>query len=282
MSDSAAKPDANPDLLRHSSLQDQMVLDYDTTETVGTVDLLLADIKQGRVEGLVCKAGLIGRQKEQIAWPQIESIGTDSLVVRLQAGANQVGLDAAQSAIGLEVWTDAGNKAGHIVDFQFSRGDGEIVWYLFTAEGLQSAGDGLYGLQPSDILSAGRKRIMVSAAAAEQAPLRTEGFNQRAAQAAEFVRADYSQTQQDWQSLVSGAKRFGKKFQQRAQELKDYTQDHLPEITEQLQGQTQQASHTVQQRVEDIRNRFQKQTASTNSDTTETIDLDTFEVWEED
>ena len=284
MSDPMPDPSA-AELLRHSSLQDRMVLDYDTTETVGTVETLLVDIKQGRVEGLVCKIGLIGRQKEPLAWSQLESIGADSLVVRSQAGHNTERLAVAQSALGLEVWTDAGNKAGRIVDFQFSHDAGEIIWYLFAAEGIKEMGDGLYGLKPSDILSAGRKRIMVSAAAAEQAELKTDGLNQKAAQAADFVRADYSQTQQDWQSLVQGAKLFGKKVQQRAQELKDYTQEHLPEITEQIQDQTQQAGNTVQKRVEEIRGRFQgaKTASSPNPKGQETpIDLDTFEVWEDD
>ena len=275
-------PAPAPDLLRHSALQDRMVLDYNTTETVGTVETLLVDVKQGQVAGILCKTGLIGRQKQRLSWSQLETIGGDSLVVRGQAEVDPAQLTAAQPAIGLEVWTDTGNKAGHIVDFQFSRTDGEIVWYLFTAEGFKERGEGLYGLKPNDILSAGRKRIMVAAAAVEQAEVKTEGLTQQAGQAPEVMRADDSHPPQDWQSLVQGAKLFGKKVQQRAQELRDYTQEHLPEITEQIQDQTQQAGNTVQKRVEDIRNRLQDKTSSTDKASTETIDLESFEVWEDD
>ncbi|MEL7503075.1 MAG: hypothetical protein AAFN18_11470 [Cyanobacteria bacterium J06554_6] len=276
-------PDNAPNnaTLRHSELLDRMVLDYDTTETVGTVDGLLVDVKQGRVEGLMCKAGLMGRQKEVFAWSQLESIGADSLIVRAQSGAGSEKLAVAQLATGLEVWTDTGNKAGHIADFQLSRTTGEIVQYLFAAEGIKEIADGLYGLNPADILSAGRKRVMVSASAVEQAKLQTEGLNQKAAQAAEFIRSDYTQTRQDWQSLVQGARSLSQKVQQRAQDLKDYTQEHLPEITDQLQDKTHQASETVQKRVDEIKGRFQQQRSS-NDSLEETIDIDSFEVWEDD
>ncbi|MEO0540065.1 MAG: PRC-barrel domain-containing protein [Cyanobacteria bacterium P01_A01_bin.105] len=278
-------PDAAPDLslLRHSALQNRLVLDYTTTETVGTVETLLVDVKQGQVAGLVCRTGLMGRQKTQLAWSQLESIGADSLVVR--AGASGDGGMAAQSALGLEVWTDAGNKVGLIADFQFSRATGEVTWYLFAAEGQN---DGLYGLQSRDILSAGRKRIMVAAAAVDQAEIKAEAVPpqtvapQTVAQPTEVIPSDYQQAPPDWQSLVKGAKLFGKKVQQRAQDLKDYTEDHLPELQEQFQDRTQQASRQVQQQVNEIKGRLQPQGPFSEHKTEETIDIESFEVWEDD
>ena len=271
-------PASDVDLLRHSTLQDRLVLDYDTTESVGAVEALLVDVKQGRVEGLVCKAGLMGRQKERLSWGQLASIGTDSVVVRSHPSSGSERLMAAQPAVSLEVWTEAGNIAGQIVDFQFARNSGEVVWYLFAPEGSTALGDGLYGLRPSDILSAGRKRVMATAAAIEQADRIADGLPPVTAPSPEFLQ-DGSPTPQDWQSLVKGAKQLGQTVQQRAQELKDYTQGHLPELTEQLQGQTQQASNTVQKRFEKIRSQFQQQDTDRSPDP---IDLDSFEVWEDD
>lgn len=279
--------------IRYAELLNRLVIDVDTTEEMGHVEGLLVDLKRAHVEGMVCKAGLLGRQKETFAWSQVTSIGQDSLVVRATAREpmNQDSRDtqdriaAAQNAIGLEVWTDTGDQVGHIADYVIEPKTGAVVQYLFAAEGLRELTDGLFSFAPSAILSAGRKRMMVTASAAEGAEVYQVGLNQRAAQTADFLKSDYAQTQQDLDTLVKGAKSLAEKLKQRTRQLSDYTQETLPELTEQLQDRTQGIRDRMQKQVEDVKDRLQKTRPSlfdTDDSKTDTIDIAAFEVWEDD
>lgn len=272
-------------LLRHSQLLNRLVIDYDTTEELGIVDTLLVEAQRAQVTGIVSRAGWLGRQQQTFAWSQLVSIGKDSVLIHAQPAAERADGNAAQEMIGLEVWTDSGDKAGHIADYLFDRQTGAVTLYLFQ-QGLRELTEGLYGLSPEAILSVGRKRMMVSAAAVEQAEIQSAGLNQRAAQAADFLRADYRQTRQDWSALKQGAQSWFGKLQQQTQKLSEYTQENLPELTEQLQEKTQQARNQVRQRVDQLKDRLQ-QTGLTPpggafAEPPDTLDIEAFEVWEED
>ncbi|NEP17193.1 MAG: hypothetical protein F6J97_09830 [Leptolyngbya sp. SIO4C1] len=264
-------------LIRQAQLLNRLVIEFETTEEVGYVDTLLVNIQQAQVAGFVCKTGWLGRQKQTFSWSQLVSIGHDSLVVNQTDSDDQ--LTAAQAAVGLEVWTDTGDRIGHIADYLLDRATGAIELYLFAAEGLSELTEGLYSLSPTAVLSAGRKRMMITASAASQAELYTEGLQQKAAQAADFLKSDYAQTQQDWQSLKQGAKTLADRLQQ-------YTQENLPELGDQLQETTQQVRDRVQKEVSNVRSRFQKSgfkppTMFQPDEPADPIDVDAFEVWED-
>ncbi|MEO1403526.1 MAG: hypothetical protein AAFV72_20080 [Cyanobacteria bacterium J06635_1] len=281
--------------IRHAELLNRLVIDVDTTEEVGHVDSLLVDLKRAQVEGMICKTGLLGRQKQTFAWSQVASIGQDSLVVHAASGQKAEGasgsqdrIAAAQSVLGLEVWTDTGNQLGRIADYVMDPKSGEVLQYLFAAEGLRELTEGLFSLAPSAILSAGRKRMMVSASAAEGAEVYEVGLNQKATEAADFLKSDYAQTQQDLDAFVKGAKTLADKLKQRTQKLSDYTQENLPELTEQLQERTQGIRDRMQKQVSDVREKLKKAPLkppaifTTDSPDTDTIDIDAFEVWDDD
>jgi uncharacterized protein YrrD/gas vesicle protein len=290
----------------HSELCNQLILDYDTLEEIGLLENLLIDIKHSQVEGLVCKAGLLGRQKQTFAWANLAKIGQDSILLKPSQPPSEAitaTLTAAQPIVGLEVWTDAGNRAGYITDFQFHRQTGVISLYLFSfgtttntvTEELQEFTSGLYGLLPETILSAGRKRIMVTEQAIAQAQIVAPGLkqklSQKTAQAVDFLKADANQTQQDWQNLVQNAQTWKTKLQQQTQKLSDYTQDNLPEVTQQLQEKSQQVRDQVQKQVTNWSDRFKdipgkglfkaqpkQRPDAANADA---IDIQAFEVWED-
>jgi uncharacterized protein YrrD len=273
------------DRLRHSQLLNRLVIDYDTTEAIGLFDTFLVEAKPSQITGIICKTGRLGHRKQTFAWSQVLSIGNDSILIRTRPAADRPPDSAAQEMIGLEVWTDSGDKAGHVADYLFDLKTGAVTLYLFQ-EGLRELTEGLYGLSPEAILSVGRRRMMVAADALAQAEIYAAGLNQRAAQAADFLKSDYEQTRQDWSVLKQGAQTWLGKLQRQTQKLSEYTQENLPELTEQLQEKTQGVRDQMRQRVDQLKDRLQ-QTGLTPpgdalADQPDTLDIEAFEVWEED
>ena len=274
---------ADESVLRQGSLLGRLMLDYDTTDELGLVEGLLVDVAQAQVVGLVSNGPLWQRQRPTYSWTQIANIGADSIILHAQAA--EMPSAAAQPMVGLEVWTDTGNCVGRIVDYRFER-QGAMVQYLVA----QLNQPGLYGLAPEAIISAGRKRIMVAASAMEQAEYFADGA----------IPVD----QQDWQvTAQTTAQSLADRVQQQAQGLSDYAQERwLPDnLNEQLQSTTRQ----VQDRTQGLRSQLNQQVSKAKkrlsplnkalentlgdtfdkfSDRTEqsTIDVDSFEVWEDD
>lgn len=277
---------ADQSVLRQSSLLGRLMLDYATTDELGLVDGLLVDLNQGKVMALICKGPVWQRQRPAYSWEQIVNIGADSIVLNTQGA--QPSQSAAQPMVGLEVWTDAGNCVGQIVDYRFER-SGVVIQYLFAQPG-QS---GLYGLAPEAIISAGRKRMMVSAQSAEQAEY--------------FADEGLPIDQQDWQTTAQAtAQSIADQMQQRAQDWSDYAQDHL--ISEDLNKQLRSTGQQLQDRTQGLRSQLNQQVSKAKKrigplnraleNTLENaldklgdqskqadppaIDLDSFEVWEDD
>ncbi|NJL88143.1 MAG: hypothetical protein HC886_22735 [Leptolyngbyaceae cyanobacterium SM1_1_3] len=156
------------------------------TEAVGHVDRLLVNPKLHQVEGLLCKSGFLGRHRQIIAWVQMQTIGKDSILVRLQGSAGSEPLAEAQAMTGLEVWSDGGDRVGNLIDHVIDRESGEITAYWFSKDGLQGVAEGVYSFSPESIISTGRKRMMVSERSVETAERVADGLEQRAGEAAEF------------------------------------------------------------------------------------------------
>lgn len=254
------------------------MLDYDTTDELGLVDNLLVNVAQNQVVGIVCQGPVWQRQRPVYGWGQIANIGADSIV--LHTRNPQTPVAAAQSMVGLEVWTDMGNCVGQVVDYGFER-QGRVVQYFFA----RPEQPGLYGLATDAIISAGRKRIMVSAQAIDQAP----------------HSADDVVPESQWQT--ASAQSLADQVQQRAQGWSNYAQEHwLPEdFNEQLQSKGQELQDKTQglrsqlnQQVSNAKkrlkplNRALENTLENTLDKlgepqdTPKIDLDSFEVWEDD
>lgn len=270
-------------VLRHSLIQGYLMLDYDTTEELGCVESLLVEVAQSQVVGIVCQGPVWQRQRPVYGWQQIAHIGADSMV--LQNRNSQPPSAAAQPMLGLEVWTDMGNCVGQIVDYQFER-PGNIVQYFFA----RVEQPGLYGLAPEAIISAGRKRIMISAQVVEQAPYFPD----------EIVAPV---PQQDWQATAqTTARSVADQVQNRAQEWSSSARDWIPDdLHEQLQSKRQE----LQDRTQGVRSQLNQQVSNAkkrlkplnralentlentldkfdDQPDTPNIDLDTFEVWEDD
>jgi uncharacterized protein YrrD len=96
-----------------------------------------------QVIGFTCKSGFLGGLKQVFRWEQITTIGTDSIIVNNTPEVIEPETPIQKiSLIGHEVWTDAGNKVGKIVDYLFNPQTGAIVNYLFVSSGWRGILDG--------------------------------------------------------------------------------------------------------------------------------------------
>lgn len=313
-------------VIRQGELVGRGVMAYETTEEVGTVVHLLVDVRRSHVVGLTCKTGgLIGR-KQSLNWDQLVNIGRDSLIVKMEAApdfavAGEADLAAAQDMTGLEVWTDGGDRIGHIVDFCLNLETGEVQQYLFALdaesdsllqpapepeeiptdsrldeplgveepvpndENLVAESVTVYGIKPQAVISAGRKRMMISEAAARQSEPYEQLLNITAGSAQGTTESpinwrpeqlpemptDFNELLQKGQSMAG---KVTERVRQRAKQFTDeqlasqdfVSGDSLPDITEQLQEKAQQARQQMQSQFGKVRDRAKDQLDPSNLD----------------
>lgn len=267
--------------LRASQLVERLVIDLNTAEEVGHVAQVLVDVHQHQVEGLVCRTGLLGRERSPLSWVQIESIGKDSLVARLDQGTVSQRLDEAQMMGGLEVWSDAGDRIGRLMDYCIDRQTGQIQRYLYAPEGLRGLADGLYSISPTAVVSAGRKRMMVHESAIAAPELYEAGWTQRATQAQEFLQGDYAQTRQDWEAARQSGQAIAEDVQERAQKFATQAKGQFDQVFGQFQKRTRKLRGQLRETVTDLTASLP--TERHRQDTPPpTIDVDSMEVWGED
>ena len=263
-------------VLRHSLLRGYLMLDYNTTEELGTVDGLLVDISRSRVVELVCQGPVWQRQRITYSWQQVTNIGADSIVLHVEGAANANA--AAQIMVGLEVWTDTGNCVGQILDYQFEP-QGDIVQYLFG----EPSQPGLYGLPPDTIISAGRKRIMVSAQAADQAAyLPNEAVPVLRQGTAQSLADQMQQQAESWSNYAQErwlSEDFNEQVQAKARQLQTRTEGLRSQLNQQVSN-AKKRLRPLNRAVENtLDNTLEK---LTDSQDTSTLDLESFEVWEDD
>lgn len=294
-------------IIRQGELVGRGIMAYETTEEVGAVEHLLVDVKQAKVIGLLCKtAGLIGR-KQSLSWSQVMKIGKDRLVVQMESAPNLVAaseaqLAAAQNMTGLEVWTDGGDHIGQVVDLCIEQSTGEVQQYLFILNHPRLAeADGdqplietppVYTIEPQMIISAGRKRMMIAEEDAQRSRLygqpitiiRTPAATPR--QRPE-IPTELGELVQGAQSLAGNVTKRVKQFTNEQIAHQDFVEaDSLPDITEQLKAKTEQVKQqfgktsfgrSIGQSLGHTLDRFKRPQV-----TEESIDVEAFEVWEED
>ncbi|NEP49570.1 MAG: photosystem reaction center subunit H [Moorea sp. SIO3C2] len=257
-----------PKPIRQSQLLNRLVLERQTTEEIGHVDQLLLDYQAHRVVALRCKSGLLGAKKRYFAWGQVESIGTDSILVNTSKNnKTQQKTESWDSLIGHEVWTDAGNKIGKLVDYLLKPKSGTVVNYLFSDLGWHGVMDGMYLLPPVAISSIGRKRIIVLDAVAQNSKQYGEGLNQKISQATDIIKEDYQKTVQDFQDVKRKAQQMPKQFKDKAQsvteQLKDranatttHLKDKAQSVTEQLKDKANATTTNLKDKAQSVTKQF--------------------------
>ncbi len=229
-----------PEVVKQSEVLNRLVLDRRTAEELGRVDHLWLNPQAHEIVGLTCKSGFLGSNKRSFTWVQIETIGNDSILVNF--GPEEVEPQKPESVISLmghEVWTDAGNKAGKIVDYLFVPQTGAVVSYLFMSNGWRGVLDGIYLLPSAAIASVGSKRVIVPDAIVQAPQQYAEGFNQRVTQAAEFLREDYMKTQSDLEAIKRSVHTITEQVKDTTQKVTNIAKEKLSEVTAKEQGVSQ-------------------------------------------
>lgn len=197
--------------IRQSRFLNQLVIDRSTTEIVGRVEQVWMDPAVHRVLGFVCKQKLWGTRRDVFALPQIHMLGEDSIV--LASSPTRAALEQVrqlESLINLEVWSEAGERVGKVVDCEFNLRTGKVLRYLMTLEGFHSFTSGLYQIFPTQIVSYGDQRVLICNAATDNLELFQPGLEQRFLNASEHLsehlKEDYSQWSQKARQMAEQAK----------------------------------------------------------------------------
>lgn len=244
-------------LVKQSEVLNRLVIDYRTAEEVGRVEQLWLNPQFHQIVGLTCKSGFLGGKKRSFAWAEIETIGEDSILVHYAPNAPEP--EKPQSVvplIGHELWTDAGNKAGKIVDYLFVPQTGAVDSYLFVSSGWRGVLDGIYLLPTTAIASVGSKRVLVPDAIVQEPQYYAEGLNQKVNQAAEFLKEDLKKTQSELEALRRSAQTLTEQVKETTEKVSNIAKEKLSEVTarEQDASQADDAIKTIDTTAQPVQN----------------------------
>lgn len=222
-------------IVRRSELLNRRTIDRSTAEEVGRVDRLWLDSHSQRAIGFTCKSGLLGNKKRWFAWAQVDTVGENVFVTINPELPELHQPEQAVCPIGLEVLTDAGNKAGVVVDYLFDVRTGSVTHYLFKSSGWRGVLDDIYLLPVAAISTIGSKRAIVSEAAVSEPVQYAEGLHKKVGLVAEFLHEDFDRTLKNVAGVKRGAQSLAEKFQDKALEVRDVAQEKVAELKRQRQ-----------------------------------------------
>ncbi|TAD75014.1 MAG: hypothetical protein EA001_14805 [Oscillatoriales cyanobacterium] len=241
--------------IRQSQLLGRLVLDRATTETLGRVASLWVDPRAARVLGLTVRSGQLplGGVLRACSWSQVAAIGDDSVLIDGAAGDRLQQPEGAFDLIGHEVWTDAGNRIGTVVDFELDVVEGRVRRYVFRREAGAETG---YAIDPAAAISGGPKRLLVQAAAAEAAEplsLAAESWGVALSSMQASVQTTLRQVQEKTKPIAETARSrfadFAKEARDRARNLADTARNRATELADTVRDRTDRMVAESQQPV---------------------------------
>jgi uncharacterized protein YrrD len=212
---------------RHSELLHRLVLDRATTEEFGKVEVVWMHPEAHRVMGVVSKTSLLSKQRFAFKLSQILTIGAEGLIVNslpVETDTEHVGI--LETPIGRELWSDAGNRLGHITDCLFNLETGEITDYLFRSQGWHGYIDRVYKLPARGIVQMGKKRVLAAERAVPLIAAYQDGLEQKAAKVAE-----------EFQSLSETAQSATKRAGQQIRAIAEQTAQKAKAVREEFPSQ---------------------------------------------
>ncbi|MGK7935486.1 MAG: PRC-barrel domain-containing protein [Xenococcaceae cyanobacterium] len=213
--------------IKRSDLINLLVLDYKTTDEIGRVKQLWLELNAHQVSGLTCASGVLGRTKHSVTWEQIETIGTDSILVTIPEEEPEQPEGIVDSVAGWEIWTDAGNKAGKLADYCVNVETGAVVDYLFVSNGWQGITGSMYRLPPTAVISVGRKRIIVSDSTVQNAQKYGASLREKIHQASDLLKEDYAQTKENLTSAMEGTQELASQLKEKTHQVTNRAKEKL-------------------------------------------------------
>lgn len=260
--------------VRMAQVVDSLILDLQTSEEVGWLGDVLVDDQHQQVVGFTYYTGVMRRERHRLSWRLVASVGRDGIIVDTRDIPPEAAtaLESAAPMAGLEIWSDAGERVGQLADFEFDPESGQIQQYLFSPQGWRQLESGLYGLAPDAVISAGRKRMMVKAAALAtpervlEEPAATEAASQKSWPMPELP----EELQMRSQRLGHQAERLREKFQGHWPQSVDANPEQLRERSQQLadqaKGQFGQVMKRFRQRSRRLRHQLRETVADWSED----------------
>jgi uncharacterized protein YrrD len=243
-----------PSTLRHSELLNRLVLNRNTLEELGRVEVLWMYPPMHRVLGFVCKSGFLGRRKLAFKLSQVEAIGENGILTH--SAPDETDSDRVrqlESLIQCEVWSQAGNKIGRIIDCEFNLQSGLITDYLLIsdtgrasiASRLTAIAGTIYRLPPASIASFGSTRVLIVETSIQAFIPYREGISQTFSKVSTTIKEESAQVADELRSL-----------RKRAQQTTLHTTDQLKTLAEQAKERAimfaEQAKETAQTVAEQL------------------------------
>ena len=228
-----------PEVVKQSELLNQFVLDRSTMAELGQVEVLWMYPKVHRVLGFICKSGWLGQKKTAFNLDQLHTIGQNGILVNSRPVDTDVEkVRKLETLVGWEVWTDAGNKAGKIIDYLFNLRTGIIEHYLFTASDWSGITGSAYLLPSNYVLKLGNRRVLVSEEAIRSFSIHREGIQEKLTKMTGFLQEEKSHVTQELRLLFSQAKTATETARGRAQILAEQAREKAQTLAEQVREKT--------------------------------------------
>lgn len=219
------------EIVRQSEVLNQTVLDRDSMQELGQVEVLWMYPKVHRVLGFICKSGWLGSRKTAFNLDQLESIGSNGVLVNskpVETDAEKV--KKLESLIGSEVWTDAGDQVGKIIDYLFDLETGEIQHYLYVSDGWGGIVGSVYLLPPNYILRFGNQRSLVPQESVESFAVYRGGVQEKFSKVKDRLKEERSQVTQEVRSLAEIAREKARRLKEKARAVAEQTYEFVEEI----------------------------------------------------
>jgi uncharacterized protein YrrD/polyhydroxyalkanoate synthesis regulator phasin len=260
-----------PEVIRQSELLNQLVLNRDTMEELGRIEILWMYAPSNRVLGFVSKSGFLGGKKLAFKLTQVSTLGANGVLTHSKPEeTNADKVSQLETLINCEVWSDSGEKVGKIIDYVFNLKTGEISKYLFVSSDLASVTGEIYELAPTQILSLGRRRVLVPNYAINSFTLYREGIKQKLTKAGEFLKEEKTQVTEELKTLTKRAQETTEQakgrffnltgqFKERAQSFAQQARETVQTFNEQLQEEAQILAEQARERSQNLAEQVREQ-----------------------
>ncbi|MCU0549187.1 MAG: PRC-barrel domain-containing protein [Leptolyngbya sp. Prado105] len=219
------------EIVRQSEMLNQTVLDRDSMQELGQVEVLWMYPKVNRVLGFICKSGWLGSKKTAFNLDQLASIGSNGVLVNsapVETDAEKV--KKLESLVGSEVWTDRGDQVGKIIDYLFDLETGEIQHYLYVSDGWGGIVGSVYLLPPNYILRFGNQRVLVPQESVTSFAVYRGGVQEKFSKVKDRLKEERSQVTQEVKSLAELAREKARQLKEKARSVAEQTYEFVEEI----------------------------------------------------
>lgn len=243
------KMSLRPETLKQSELLHQLVLDRSTMEELGRVEVLWMYPEAHRVLGFVCKTGLLGQRKLAFKLGQLDAFGGNGVLTQGQPEETDADrVRQLESLVQTDVWTDSGERVGKIIDCIFKLPTGYITDYLLVTDGLVGITSNIYRLPPHQILSLGRKRVLVADTTPATLSIYRESVRQKLSKTGEFLKDDVTQ---ELKALVEQAQSVTHQARDRWFALREQVKEQAQQLSQQTKGTLQSLNQPMQELTQD-------------------------------